>query len=698
MNIIPQPEETPQTIPTHPVSQQQSNIIQAIKDEKNIMVNAVFGSGKTTTILNTMQNLPDKKAILITYNTHLKNEVLEKVNHFELSNISVYTYHSLCMKYFGYGKNDEELQIYEKNPPLHPIDKLDILFIDEIQDMTFILYRFVQKFLFYAQTIPQIIICGDHLQGVYQFKGADKRFLTLGDQLFDTQPSKPFEFFEMNTSYRLTNPMGWFINECIYGEKILDTVKPGPPIVFFNTSPYQAVYGVVKYLTQCVNDGIRAEDIFILAPSLRCAPKSPLKVLENLICEKLGLPVYYSTNEDRELNDKVIQNKVVFSTFHQSKGRERKVVVVFGLDESYFEFYAKDETRNECPSTLIVALSRAKERLLIVKDIQRKPVPFMKKSIVDLAKFHANIHIVGKICEYEITSKNYEPNDSYRKTTVTDLVKYIKPEIQSLITELKNQLFVKKTEVLDNVELNTIVEGENGLSEDVSDLIGMLIPSIFEEIQSGTSSIKESIIQMKDQPLTSFLLDKVDKVNLESSLDNPNELLYMIKVYKAINVGIYSPFQLEKDDWLSKEEMRRILKNIEHHISYSQIYECDFQESEQPVFYNHPEFGKIYVTGRMDCLDRDYVWEFKCVRELTLEHFLQVICYQWLWNLCLKEKYGERTFRLLNIRTGEMYELEKNEVLVNDIILLLFLSRYEKMINISNDEFVKICLDLRNKY
>ena len=344
---------------THPVSKQQSNIIDAIKNEKNIMVNAVFGSGKTTTILNAMKNLPDKNAILITYNTHLKNEVLEKVNHFGLTNIGVFTYHSLCMRYFGYGKNDEELQIYEKNPPLHPIEKIDILFIDEIQDMTFILYSFVQKFLFYANSIPQIIICGDHLQGVYQFKGADKRFLTLGEQLFDTIPSKSFEFFEMNTSYRLTNPMGWFINQCIYGQKILDTVKQGPPIVFFNTSPYQAVYGVIKYLTKCVQEGTKAEDIFILAPSLRCAPKSPLKVLENLICEKLNLPVYYSTNEDRELNDKVIQNKVVFSTFHQSKGRERKVVVVFGLDESYFEFYAKDESRTDCPSTLIVALSRA---------------------------------------------------------------------------------------------------------------------------------------------------------------------------------------------------------------------------------------------------------------------------------------------------------------------------------------------------
>jgi superfamily II DNA or RNA helicase len=98
-------------LPTQPQPDfQQSKIIQAIQENKNIAVNAVFGSGKTTTILRAVQTLPDKHMILVTYNTHLKNEVQEKVDKEQIKNLQVHTYHSLCMKYFGYGKNDEELQ------------------------------------------------------------------------------------------------------------------------------------------------------------------------------------------------------------------------------------------------------------------------------------------------------------------------------------------------------------------------------------------------------------------------------------------------------------------------------------------------------------------------------------------------------------------------------------------------------------
>ena len=38
------------------------------------------------------------------------------------------------------------------------------------------------------------------------------------------------------------------------------------------------------------------------------------------------------------LDDKVITNKIVFTTYHQAKGRERTVVVLYNFDDSYFKF------------------------------------------------------------------------------------------------------------------------------------------------------------------------------------------------------------------------------------------------------------------------------------------------------------------------------------------------------------------------
>jgi hypothetical protein len=671
---------------------QQKAIIQAIQQEKNIAINAVFGSGKTTTILETTKSCPNKTSILVTYNTHLKNEVNEKITSQNLTNIDVYTYHSLCMKYFGYGKNDEELQLYHPTPPKNPLPKIDILFIDEKQDMTHILYTFIQKFIHYLPCLPQIVICGDHLQGVYQFKGADKRFLTMGSEIYET----PLELFEMNTSYRLTHPMSWFINQCIYGCTILHTVKEGPPVLFFNQSRYKVAYSIIERLKKCLEQGMTASDIFVLAPSLK--GNQTLKTLENLIYDTLHLPIFFTTNEDCELNDRVIRNKVVFSTFHQSKGRERKVVIVFGFDESYFDFYAKGENRRDCPSTLIVALSRAKELLMIVKDVEQKPLSFMKKNILEMRN-HKYFELIGKICDYETSKKTIPP--VHRKISVTDLVRYIKPEIQMKLAEIKNLLFEKKCGIIQNIDIDPFVEnsGSYNLCEDVSDLIGMIVPAVFEERQTGVSNIKSKLLEQEEKKMSDFMRDKLDRVNYKSNMIE--DLLYMVKVYKSFQVGIYSPFQIDKDNWMSVEQMEGILSNMVHHIKSRQLYEYEFQEGSTlrtVKYYEHPKFGKIHITGRLDSMDREIVWEFKCVRELTLEHFLQVICYQWLWNFCLQEQYGERTFRLLNIRTGEMYELKCDEkLLVNQVMELLIENRYERLCSISDEEFVKICLDTKNE-
>ena len=46
-------------------------------------------------------------------------------------------------------------------------------------------------------------------------------------------------------------------------------------------------------------------------------------------------------------------------------GLERKVVLVLAFDNKYFEFYNKDADPKRLPNELYVALSRAKEKLLV---------------------------------------------------------------------------------------------------------------------------------------------------------------------------------------------------------------------------------------------------------------------------------------------------------------------------------------------
>ena len=65
-------------------SEEQLTIINHIKSGKyNGEVDAVAGSGKTTTILSLASHIADKSIIQITYNSELKREVSEKKEKYE---------------------------------------------------------------------------------------------------------------------------------------------------------------------------------------------------------------------------------------------------------------------------------------------------------------------------------------------------------------------------------------------------------------------------------------------------------------------------------------------------------------------------------------------------------------------------------------------------------------------------------------
>ena len=80
--------------------------------------------------------------------------------------------------------------------PLRELFKLDftILVVDEAQDMTPLYFKLLQKFIQDSQLPFQLLVLGDHRQGLYEFKGADTRFLTLAHKLWKNVPLKTQSF------------------------------------------------------------------------------------------------------------------------------------------------------------------------------------------------------------------------------------------------------------------------------------------------------------------------------------------------------------------------------------------------------------------------------------------------------------------------------------------------------------------------
>ena len=59
----------------NPLSEEQAFVIQHIKNGENAIVNAVAGSGKSTTVLSIATSVKSLKTIQFTYNSMLRHEI-----------------------------------------------------------------------------------------------------------------------------------------------------------------------------------------------------------------------------------------------------------------------------------------------------------------------------------------------------------------------------------------------------------------------------------------------------------------------------------------------------------------------------------------------------------------------------------------------------------------------------------------------
>lgn len=221
-------------------STEQNNILFYIKNNYNIVVDAVAGSGKTTTVLHIAKNNPDKNILLLTYNSRLRYETETKKELLNLTNLYVFTYHAFGYHYYNHschtdvGINDVLINDYKSTCNI----KFDLFIIDEIQDMTFVYFEFVIKIIRdHHENIDAIQLCilGDKYQSIYEYHGADNRFLTLGKQNFILNQKK-WVTLNLSTSFRVTNQIANFVNKCMLGCERINAIKEGDKVDYFITS------------------------------------------------------------------------------------------------------------------------------------------------------------------------------------------------------------------------------------------------------------------------------------------------------------------------------------------------------------------------------------------------------------------------------------------------------------------------------
>jgi len=651
-------------------TQEQLDIGTSIANGVSVIVNAVAGSGKTTTILSVAARLPEARILQVTYNTALRLDVRQKVADRGIANVEVHTYHSAARAY--YDETTTTDMGIEASLGMDPRDlpPFDVVIVDECQDMTPLLYAFARKLVADLPRPPVIGLFGDDMQTIYQFKRADPRFLTLGDQLW---PGFAFARHSLSESFRISNAMAGFVNANLLGyEKILAR-KPGPPVnIAISKSAADTIIPLIFRLFQT---GVRASDIFVLAPSLNENSRAFIAVENALVIRNVA--VHIPNQEDRTLDDDVMRNKVVFSTFHQSKGRERKVAIVLGIDGDYAKTFARDIPETQCPSTAYVACTRAADLLVIAQKEGAGCPRFMNVENTENVEVHGGALEHAELSDAPVL---YRP----KRTKVTKLVRHVSHELVTKLHDLITPIIETVAPPGDDVAIPAKVLTKYRSYEDVSDINAHAISAMFEmERGLDTPTILDSV---RGARLTPFLESYVE--GLPKEYTKPEHFLYLANVYKAVDTRQYFRLkQITNHKWIKAEQAELILQNYRRHVGA-------VDDFEYPVAVNGYKVGDSCtdVVGYIDIVTPTDVFEIKCTQQLQIEHVIQLVLYKWLWAKSAESTRGPRDFKLLNVMTGECIRVKGTDDEIEKIASLLIREKNLSTARPSDIDFVSTTL------
>lgn len=720
-------------------SPEQSVAIDTLLHTKdNIIIDAIAGSGKTTTILHLAQSSPDTRFLVLVYNRRLMLETKERVQGLRLENVTVLNYHALGARYYtpecatDQGMKrvvEEDMSVIEGLS----LPEFSVLVMDEQQDMTPILKRFVDKvirdkgFIGPGRVLAdrtnqlRVVVLGDKRQEVYSFNNADSRFLTMAarPEVFGYLNNNKWTAADQTTSNRVTQQNVDFINQQMLKQPLGMAMRavrnqsqdgtPYPKPRYVICDPHEDILGeVMRLLDTC---GLSPTEIIVLAPSVRGA--SPAVYLANDLALR-GIPVFRSDSDVSDIAPEVASGKVLICTYHQAKGIERRASIVLGFDQGYHTWFDKTvNPRTAVSNPQYVAATRALEHLILIHDSRRAALPF-----VDLDK-------VGDTCEL-LTVRPLQVEAPTQKEripafSVTALCRNLS---ETLITDCLRRLDFRLLAVpaYGVPAPPTEIEDRSGLLEGVSSITGTAAPAVFHWRQRRQTSIISGPLKLLRPPkrkprrrnplreLPEALYQRLElaEAAYTSGVLSIADILYLANLEMAAkdkDITKLLAIPLDRYDWLSEAHCRDIHYTLNSlpaptRISGRGIY---FELIKYRKFLDITHGGGptnpvrkhgVIVTGAMDiCRPRGAskaVWEVKYTESLQPEHLLQTALYMLL--------LGESASGfLVSARTGQTVQvLPRTAHSLREILQLLVDAKsggeQTRLLNTySDDEFLAEC-------
>ncbi|MBN0919135.1 AAA family ATPase [[Mycoplasma] gypis] len=665
---------------------EQENIVKAVQ-KHNLIVQAYAGSGKTTTILHIAKNYPNLKILILTYNKRLQNETKTKLEYLKITNSEIYTIHGFASKVFKKIINDDQKMIKSlENVTEITNFNYDLIIVDEAQDLN-------KEYLELISVISKkncvqdyrIIFFGDKFQTIYQYLGSSSKFFLSADEIFKNNFS--WKTMSLTTSFRLSQNISDFVNNYMFGKQLIVANPKVDSTINYQLVSIDDNESIASEIIKCAKK-YGPQNVFVIAPSVR-GLKSPIRNIANLVSEYSDFLIHISKKDDDELNEDEIKNKIVFCSFHQTKGLERDAVFLFNFDDSYFMYNNKGGDRKEFSNIYYVALTRAKKVLNIFHNDNYDFLDFLKNQDNLVKTFLPNLNLKAF---KEIVLKD-EAFDSYEKA-VTQLIRNISPSLLFKIDKMIEKSVINETEDIIKANSKIALKTDKGTeyTENVSAISGQ---AVVLKYALENSIVKDSTLQN----MQLFLENNILYLNSKLFLTMKAQLLRMKKteefsVNKILQIANnwnsclsnslsdYQQVDRSKYDWMEEEEISKIKPRIQNYLNEQSLFELPL---ETKFLKSHNE--EIKVIGSIDCVDFNShsIVEFKFVDEIKVEYFLQLIVYKWLILHC-NDSDLETWFKPKQIQQLRDFQLCLHNLKDNQKILL-------HLTNEKIDEIFKIIVD-----
>lgn len=642
------------------LTEEQLNIHKCMAAGHNVIVNAVAGSGKTSTIISFAERHNDTNILLITYNSSICDEVRQKcVN---VPNIIVMNYHKLAYNFYGnqylFDVGIETIRKQNISPIATFGVNITHIVIDEMQDMIKSYYLFVRKIIRDMQLENAAICClGDVRQCIYEYKGSDSRYLTMADQLFD----RPFVRLNLSQSFRITSAMCHFIVNHIFDDEvpyIKSNKKSGYKVNYYQTSADDD--HVAKYVYDYIINLMKREptltydDIYVLSDSTKGPSYNSrrfnhvVKIISSIREESL---IVGTNNKDI----KYMTNKIYCGTIHSVKGCERRVVIYLSFNNN-----GSSISLNTCDNKIYVGLTRASQILCVIEC--NYPYKFVRN-----ISNNAYMKVVSDIEQKMAleTNKVFE-----KKLEPSKLTESLSIEGANYADSLAARYIVRRDGKVGPVYyINDDIYYHNlGITENISKFVAQTFLDMFYyfECQIDVPWIAERFVNKPDTKITKDTFKKIYRKCFRATTNHMSS-----KESRCEFVNIY------------EHNYKHTSIEINKHNAYP-VYERLCAELPTKCVEKEVELSYNKMTGFVDMICGDTLMELKYTKEITIDHKIQLMAYTYL---AIRNNKHLKKYVLYNYRTNEYYDLIYDDNFCAEFETLLTFA--QTMFPKSDNDFIK---------